>query len=251
MCLEEGGLSVLVALWVGVVAYADTAEEIIERARAANQVESSIQSLRMVVVSKTGSERVKELELRSRREADKVSSYIEVKAPSDVAGTKLLMIDHDTAADEQMTYLPVYKRVNRISGSSRKGAFIGSDFSYEDLDIREAAEGRHTLVEETDLTWVIDTIPEDSVQYSRIRAHISKSDHVARKVEFFDKKEQPLKLLEVQQVAVEGDISLPVLSKMSNLQRGTHTTLEITEHRLNLSEEELPPETFTAAYLER
>lgn len=251
MWLEEDGVSVFVALWMGVVAHADTAEEIIERARAANQVDSSIQTLRMVVVSKGGSERVKELELRSRRETDKVSSYIEVKSPSDVAGVKLLMIDHESATDEQLTYLPQFKRVNRISGSSRKGAFIGSDFSYEDLDIREAAEGQHTLVEETELAWVIDTVPEDSVQYSRIRAHISKADHVARTVEFFDKKDQPLKRLEVQQVVVEGDVSLPTSSKMSNLQRGTHTILEITDHKLNVSEEELPAETFTSAYLER
>ena len=87
-------------------------------------------------------QRTQTSQLRSRRETDKVSSYIEVKSPSDVAGVKLLMIDHESATDEQLTYLPQFKRVNRISGSSRKGAFIGSDFSYEDLDIREAAEGR-------------------------------------------------------------------------------------------------------------
>lgn len=243
-------MSLLLVLCMG-VASADTAEEIVDRARAANQVESSIQTLRMVVVSKSGSERVKELELRSRRKEDRVSSYIEVKAPSDVAGTKLLMIDHDDQPDEQLTYLPIYKRVNQMSGSSRKGAFIGSDFSYEDLDIREAAEGEHTLVEENDTTWVIDTVPSDSPQYSRIRSHITRADNVARKVEFFDKKGEPLKLLEVLSVAVSDGVSLPVSSKMSNLQRRTHTTLEITEHQLNVSEEVLPDETFTSAYLER
>ena len=245
-------MSVL-TLWVALVASAnaETADEIVAKARDANQVDSSIQTVKMTIVSKSGSERVRDLELRSRREGETVSSYIEIQSPSDVAGTKMLMIDHPAQTDEQLLYMPAYKRVNRISGSGRKGAFVGSDFTFEDMEIRQAAEGEHTLVESRDDVWVIDTDPTDSVQYSKIRSHISKADHLAHKVEFFDTKGEALKVLDVGKTVKDGAVTIPVQSTMSNVQKGTKTVLEITAHKLNVSSEELPAETFTASFLER
>ncbi|MBX2800217.1 MAG: outer membrane lipoprotein-sorting protein [Myxococcales bacterium] len=241
----------MLLLWAG-AAHAQSADDIVAKARAANQVGSSIQTVRMTIVSKSGSERIRELELRSRRSSTgTTSSYMEVKSPSDLAGTKLLMIDHTDADDEQMSYLPVYNRVNRISGSSRKGYFIGSDFTYEDLDIREAAEGTHSLVQTTDDVWVIETVPADSAQYSKVRAHITKADLVARKIEFFDRKGEHTKTLEVEQTRVVDGVTLPISTKMSNLDRKTHTKLEVLSHELNVDETKLPAETFTPEYLER
>ena len=242
-------LSLLLAL-VG-AARAETADEVVAKAREANQVASSIQTVKMTIVSKSGSERVRDLELRSRRDGDTVSSFIEIQSPSDVAGTRMLMIDHPDQTDEQLLYMPAYKRVNRISGAGRKGSFVGSDFTFEDMEIRQAAEGEHTLIEETDELWVIETIPTDSPQYSKIRSHIGKADHLARKVEFFDTKGEAVKVLEVGKTVKEGSVTIPLESTMSNVQKGTKTLLEITAHRLNVSAEELPAETFTAAFLER
>ena len=241
-------LTVLLALGA---ARAETADEVVAKAREANQVESSIQTVKMTIVSKTGSERVRDLELRSRRDGETVSSYIELTSPTDVAGTKMLMIDHPDQTDEQLMYLPAYKRVNRISGAQRKGSFVGSDFTYEDMEIRQAAEGKHTLVEENADVWVIETIPTDSPQYSKIRSHISKSDHLARKVEFFDDKGEAVKVLDVGKTAQEGTVTIPLESTMTNVQKGTKTVLAITAHKLNVSAEELPAETFTPAFLER
>lgn len=240
----------MLLVFVG-LAQAETADGIVARARAANQVESSIQEVRMTIVSKSGSERVRELELRSRRDDDQVGTLLHITAPSDVAGVKMLMIDHDAKTDEQLVYMPAIGRTNRIAGSSRKGAFVGSDFSYEDLDIREAADGTHTLVEDNAETWVIDTVPADSPQYTRVRTTITKADLVARRIEFFDRKGEPLKLLEVLETKKVGDVTLPVRTKMSNLQRGTHTVLEIRSHRLDVPDSELPASAFTAAQLER
>lgn len=242
-------LSVLL-VFVG-VAQAETADEIVSRAREANQVQSSIQRVKMTIVSKSGSERVRELDLRSRRSSGQVGTLLQITAPADLSGVKMLMIDHDDKTDEQLVYLPHAGRTSRIAGASRKGAFVGSDFSYEDLDIREAAEGTHSLVEDTGDTWVIETIPADSPQYSRVRSHITKADLVARRIEFFDKKDRALKVLEVVETSTVGTVTLPVRTRMQNLMRGTHTVLEITEHQLDVGETELPASTFTAAYLER
>ena len=70
---------------------------------------------------------------------------IEFTGPADVAGTKFLITEPKEGADEQLLYLPAFDKVQKISGSSRKGAFMGSDFSYEDLDLggrQRQGEGR-------------------------------------------------------------------------------------------------------------
>lgn len=231
-------------------ARAETADEVVAKARAANRVDSAVQTVRMTIVSKSGSERVRELELKSRRDGEVVKTYLKLTSPSDVAGTQLLLVDNPGKVDEQLLYLPAYKRVNHISGSARKGSFVGSDFSYEDFEIRAAAEGSHTLVEETAEAWVIETTPSEGSQYAKIRAHIGKADLVARKVEFFDAA-GPVKVLEVKRTVVENGVTLPVETEMSNVSKGTRTRLEITKHQLNVGQDLLPDATFTSAFLEQ
>ncbi len=231
-------------------ALALTADEIIDKAREAQSVDSSIQQVRMVLVSKNDAERVREFEMRVRKDDDIVSTYVRFSHPTDVAGTQLVIVDTPGTADEQLLYLPALKRVSRIAGKARTGSFMGSDFSYEDLEFSYASGASHTLTSEDDSAWVIDTIPGDGSSYSKLRVHVAKSDYLPRKVEFFDKKGNALKVLEVTETAVDGGATIPVKSEMKNLQRGTRTRLETTEHRLNVPAEEIPAETFTAAWME-
>lgn len=243
-------LALSMALFSSTPARAETADEVIAKARAANRIESSMQTIKMTIVAKNGVERNRDVELRSRREGDITKSYFRILSPSDVAGTQLLLIDNPGQLDEQLLYLPAFKRVNLVSGSSRKGSFVGSDFSFEDFEIREAAVGKHSLVEDTAASWVIETsMPSDS-SYVKVRTTINKSDLVISKVEFFDSSGL-LKVLEVKKTVKDGAISLPLETEMTNVQKGTHTKLEITSHKLNVPKTELPDDTFTRAYLER
>lgn len=232
------------------LAQAATADDVLDKAREVNQVDSAIQTVRMVIVSKGGSERSRELEMKSRREGEVLKSYARFTSPSDVAGTQLLMIDTPATVDEQLLYLPAIKRVNRISGKARQGSFMGSDFTYEDLEL-SGRTGTHTLVEETDEVWVVETVPSGDSAYGRIRAAVTKADYVSRKIEFFDDAGALLKVLEVARTEQDGTITLPVESVMKNVQKGTQTRLEVLEHRTGVPSEELPDEVFTQAYLER
>lgn len=242
-------LALLLSLFT-VPCRAETADEVIAKARAANRIDSSLQTIKMTIVAKNGVERSREIELRSRREGDLTKSYFRILSPSDVAGTQLLLIDNPGQLDEQMLYLPAFKRVNLVSGSARKGSFVGSDFSYEDFEIREAAVGTHTLAEDSAAAWVIETLLSGESSYTKVRTTINKADLVIQKVEFYDGNGL-LKVLEVKRTTKDGTISVPVETEMTNVQKGTHTRLEIVDHKLNVSKTELPDDTFTKAYLER
>lgn len=241
----------LSALLVPAGAHATTPDQILEEARAAQKVDRSIQVVRMTLVSRGGAERVREFELRVRRDGDILKSWTRFQHPADVAGTQLVVVDHPDTVDEQLLYLPALKRVNRIAGKARSGSFMGSDFRFEDLELSGASDATASLVSEDDTTWVLDAIPGGSSSYGRLRLHVARADHLPRKVEYFDKKGTAVKVLEVSEVIVDGGIAIPKVSVMRDLKRGTQTRMEVLSHRLDVPPEEIPDETFTAAWMER
>ncbi len=232
-----------------VPAHAETADEIVAKARAANQVSSSIQHLRMTLVSKAGATRVKELDLKSRRAGDVNQTYMRITAPSAEAGVALLLLDKPGTSDEQLLYMPATKGVTMISGSSRKGNFVGSDFSYEDFEFRDAMVGGMTLAEDRADAWVLEVAPQSSA-YVKVKVTITKANLVISKVEFFDANGL-LKVLEVKATAVENGVTIATHTEMTNVVKGTKTVLEITSHQLNVGPDVLPDETFTRGFLER
>lgn len=225
--------------------------KLIAEAQETRQVENSIQKVRMVLVSRSGNERIREFEARVKTDGEVVKSWTRFSHPSDVAGTQLVLVDNPDTADAQLLYLPALQRVNRIAGKARKGSFMGSDFAYEDLEVSGLEEAKHTLVEETAEAWVIDSVPGGGSSYSKMRSTVTKADKVPARVEFFDSKGTLLKVLTVEETAREGDVVLPTRSTMENVQKGTRTRLEVLEHRLNVSGTEIPDETFTSAFMER
>jgi hypothetical protein len=232
-------------------AHAQDAAEIIAAARKVQRVDNGIQQINMLLTSRNGATRTRSFEMRVRRDGDVVQSYVRFSKPADVAGTQLIVIDHPNRSDEQLLYLPALGRTNRIAGKARKGAFMGSDFSYEDLEVSDSADATHALVSSDDTTWTIDTTPGADSSYGRIRSTVSKSDHVPRKVAFFDAKGQAKKTLEILETATEEGTVIPVHSVMKNLNRGTSTDLRVTTWRLNVPASEIPDETFTVGFLER
>lgn len=244
-------MTALALLW-SATASAQTAEEIMEKAREARQIENSIQNLEMVIVSKSGGERVRELELKVKvGDEDVRRSLARFTAPSDVAGTQLLLVDHPDTVDEQLLYLPAIKRTNRISGKSRKGSFMGSDFSYEDMEFSDPPDAAHTVTSDAGETWVIDTKPGADSSYSRLVTTVRKADFVPVKVVFYDTDGEVLKELNVTDTAAEGDLVLVTGSTMKNVQKGTQTRLTVKSHRINVPDEELPDSLFTKASMEQ
>jgi len=237
-------------LLLALAAHAQTANEIISQAREAQRVHNGIQQMKMVLVSRSGSTRQRQFEMRIRKDADVVRTYVRFSQPTDVAGTQLVMVDNPNQVDEQLLYMPALKRTNRIAGRARSGSFMGSDFSFEDLEISDAGDATHALAEETAETWVIDTTPGSDSSYDRVRAHVSKSDKVPRRVEFF-KGGVSVKELVISKTEMDGDTVVPTHTTMKNLQRGTQTELIVESYRLNVPAEEIPDETFTAGFMER
>jgi hypothetical protein len=146
------------------------------------------------------------LEDQNKGDAETLRGLIVFKHPPDIANTALLTVGQKNEDDYQWLYLPALKRVKRISGSSKTGSFVGSEFSFEDLSAREVDDYTHIwLAQEPcpgteELTCeIVERRPKDSESgYSKIVTWQETGKFRVFKSDFYDRKGMLLKTLTVQ-----------------------------------------------------
>jgi len=253
----------LSSLGLGPVLAADMAvDQIIERSAANRTVKNSVQTMTMKIFDKRGNSRVRKITSKVKEgEGGLSKSYVRFDEPSEFEGVQFLTIQNKDADDDQWLYMPAGGILNRISGSSRGGSFMGSDFSYEDLSIgSDSNDGTHTLLGEVSVSvggesfevYKVETVPKPEVKsaYTRFISYISKSDFMPRQVDFFDKRGNQIKRMQLMDIKVDGDLLIPMKTSMENLKRGTRTEVIVGEYRVNVSAEELPDSMFTPDFLQ-
>ncbi len=163
----------------------------------------SIAEAQMVLRNKAGQETTREfsfatLEKENENVGDK--SLIVFNSPRDVEGTALLSHAKILDQDDQWLYLPALKRVKRISSSNKSGAFVGSEFAFEDFTITELNKFTYNYAGEEELngmmTDIIERFPRyEKSGYTKQKAWIDQDIYQTRKVEFYDRKGALLKTL--------------------------------------------------------
>lgn len=261
-------LSVLLLVGAAVLAPAFaadmTADQIIERSTSNRTVKNSVQTMTMTIFDKRGNSRVRKITSKVKEGDDGLSkSYVRFDEPSEVEGVQFLTVQNKGGDDDQWLYMPAGGILNRISGSTRGGSFMGSDFSYEDLSIGgDAGDGTHTRLDKGDASikvgdatlgvYQVETVPKPEVQssYTRFVSYISKDDFMPRRIEFFDKKGELIKVMSLLNIRPDGDLLVPMKTTMENKKRGTRTEVTVEEYRVNVSAEELPDSMFTPDFLQ-
>jgi len=89
--------------------------------------------MHMTLINANGQKRERLMKMIVLEKEGGDKSLMEFLSPADVKGTKFLSYEHVTKDDDQWLYLPALKRVKRIASKNKSGAFMGSEFSYEDL----------------------------------------------------------------------------------------------------------------------
>lgn len=80
------------------------------------------------------------LQLATREVAGRSRSLAIFLAPPDQRGMKLLTIESEQRRADHFLFLPLLRKVKRIYGGGREEAFLGSEFSYEDMERRRVAD---------------------------------------------------------------------------------------------------------------
>lgn len=155
----------------------------------------------MYLEDNNGNKSTRLMEVKNLEVADDGDKRLLVfKEPSDVSGTALLTYSHILEDDEQWLYLPVLKRVKRISSSNKSGPFVGSEFAYEDMLSQEAEKYDHKLIGEDKVNgldcYVIERKPRyTSSGYLRQKVWIDKEHYRYQRIEYFDQLDNHFKTL--------------------------------------------------------
>jgi len=167
-------------------------------------------------------------------------TIIRFTEPAEVAGVALLIVNHAERASDQWMWTPALQRDRRIALQDRSTRFFGTDFSFEDLEERVAAQYEHTLLDEETIdgaaTWKIQAIARRtrSSQYTKQILWIQKSDYTTVRIDSYVKDEVVRRLQSSKFRVIQG-IATAHEMVMTDLPRGSRTRLALDKVQYNLS----------------
>ncbi|MEL7025398.1 MAG: outer membrane lipoprotein-sorting protein [Pseudomonadota bacterium] len=158
--------------------------------------------------------------------------------PRDVRGTAFLTHGHLDRDDDQWLYLPAIKRVKRISSRNRSGAFMSSEFSYEDLGNDAIDKYEYRYLGETQVAdqaaYELERIPVGTSGYSRQVAWLDQEHLRILKIDYYDRAGAHLKtLIADQHRQFEDRFWRPLRMEMTNHQTGRRTILEWSDYQFS------------------
>ena len=164
---------------------------------------------------------------------------VEFSYPSDIAGAKLLSREKSTDAGFKWIYTPALKRVMRIGGAGKHGAFLGSEFSYEDLSTPRVEDYHYRWLVDAPCPgqpqWVchqVERVPLDPQSgYSRIVDALDRDELRTWQSDYYDRKGNLQKRLTLADYQEYGQHHWrPRHLAMKNLITGKATEVEWISH---------------------
>jgi hypothetical protein len=237
-----------------------TADEVVRKSAEARSPQSSVQKMTLEFTRKGATTRSMTLSAQSKRRAQGgVMSLVRFLAPVDMAGVAFLAVPGAGEGGDDLRQLwspgTGQEEPTTITGGNKSGAFAGTDITYEDLSVGDPNTATHVLVRTETLTvggsartcYVIESTPKPEAKsaYSKLTTWIDTVDSMPRQVFFFNKKGEHWKKMVVEKVHVEGANSVPMLTTVEDLKRGSRTVIRVETVRLNVPPAELPDTVFS------
>lgn len=213
-----------------------TAQQIIDKVLDGDSMGFSegFATTRLVIQNKRGQERVRTVEAKSIKVDGNSWTLVTFLEPADVAGTKLLAKEVKGGDDKQYLYLPALKEKRQIAGSEKNESFMGTDFTYYDMEQRGMDDAEFKRLADTKHSGIdcyrVDSFPKDKDSpYSKEEMWIDKTDFLPLKAYFYDKKGNHFKTMVAQMVeTIDGKVTITKLM-MKNLKKGSKTTMFIED----------------------
>ena len=184
---------------------------------------------------------------------------VELEAPDDVRGSRLLVVDQAEGPPLRFVYLPELRRVRRLSRRDMETRLLGTALTLEDLEVaRErlqdaqlqrmgetTVQGRRVSIIE-----VLDWAGEPS-RFRRARVFLDPERCLPLRVEFFDETPDPrmVLVLDSDSVSREQGVYVGHRATLRDLLDGTETTilLESFDSGVTFPDELFAPERLGAA----
>ncbi len=225
--------------------------EILAEVDTVMQSDSRSMSQTMTLFSASGQSRTRELQVFSDSTGGEDQMLVRFIAPADVRGTGLLM-----DGDDMYLYMPALGRVRRIAGHAKQGSFMGSDFSYVDMEqfgTRGFAVDYQAIFVETQSVgdreaYQLQLEPTSDSEYSKLAMWVDSERYLPLQIHYFDKQGEHFKTLTTSEFALFDDRWTATNMLMENVQSGTKTEIIVEQVDFNAAFE---ASIFTTRNLER
>ena len=235
---------------------AQDATEIMKKSHLAYYyaADDGVSDVTMTIVDKKGKERVRAFTMFRLDETDGGNQkyYTYFKKPSDVRRMTFMVHKQADGQDKRWLYVPAVDLIKPISADDKNSSFVGSDFTYEDVSGRLWTEDTHTLVREDKVgerpVWVIESKPvdEDYDGFARKLSFIDQENYLPLREEYYDDKDELIRVFTAETVADADGIPTVTLRKMENVEKGGYTTVAFDEIKYDVGIED---DVFTERYL--
>lgn len=240
-------LSSLVSLQSTVVFAEPTdASALLEKVRDRDDGKDILAKATLEIRENDGSLRKRELHFLQKDYADEEKMSIFFEAPADVKGVGLQSLNYSEKLnkdDEQWMYLPGLRQIRRIATDDKRGSFMGSQFSYIDLDKLRVTDysqkivGQETVGERKctviERTPVSDSIVSKS-GYQRMLTWVDNERLIVLKQEYFDERNIKFKTLTITRVELVDGIWTAMESNMTDHVNNRSSTLLFSNVRYNV-----------------
>lgn len=211
-----------------------SAEDIVTRMLDSNNMgfDSGQARVRMTIKSAKGSVRERVLSSRSDEKAGLRRSRVEFLEPADVRGTTLLMIEQPgDERDLQYLYLPGLRKTRRIAGNQKNTSFMDSDFTYADMESRDAKGGAKRRLADADAggqpAYRVEVTPsEPDGEYGKLELWVHKELWLPLRIDFFDRSGRLQKTMLSKRIEKKGDRHLVTKLHMRSTS-GSETVLDV------------------------
>lgn len=242
-------------------AAADTGQAIMQKVADTKLLDGSEAMVKMVLDDGKGGVKERKLSMATKLfDNGKTEKRIIRFLNEDVKGTGVLVYDYSDKADDVWMYMPAMRKTRRIVSSQKSQSFMGSEFSFGDLNTPAIGEFSYKVLKEESAGGenciVVELTPKskdiaEAEGYSKKTYWVSKATNTVRKGVYLDMDGAVVKEL------TTSDIKLIDKSKnryramkleMVNKKNGRRSTFETEKIAFTPDTKD---EYFTTAYLEK
>lgn len=241
---------------------APSAREIMDKVTVARKLDGSEAVIKMNILNEKGQSRERKISMATKLfDGGKTEKRIyRFLSPADVEGTGVLVFDYEARADDVWVFLPALRKTRRIVSSQRSQSFMGSEFSYGDLNIPALDDFTYQLAKDEAFggedCYVVDVLPKtpqiaEGEGYSKKTYWVSKAKFAVRRGLYYDLEKKLLKELlssDLKLLDAKNKRYRPLHMEMVNKQNGRRSVFD--SEKVNFAPE-TKDDFFTTRYLER
>jgi hypothetical protein len=198
-----------------------TAFDVVQKMDNRADGDTLISDTLMILISKNKQKRIRRIKNIRKDYGQDTKGIIFFLSPADVRNTAYMSYDWDESEkeDDSWLYLPALQKVKRIASNDKSGSFMGSDFTYSDINGIEIDDWNYSFVKHSFVldgfdTWVIQGFPKkdkknrvlEETGYLKSMLWIRKDNFMLVKGKYWIKKGKKVKYFKADEIKKVDDI---------------------------------------------